>query len=97
MIKINGKDLKTSRPSDLDAQLIASTGHGEREVQSLLNSGPGLAARALMPHLAEPGDMTVGDLAKEIASDPDAIAEIGKLYAPAATPAVKATDKGDGK
>jgi len=97
MIKINGKDLKTSKPSNLDELLIASTGHGEREAQSLLNSGPGLAARALMPFLAEPGDMTVGDLAKEIASDPDAIAEIGKLYAPAPTPAAKPTDKGDAK
>lgn len=97
MIKINGKDLKTSRPSDLDAQLVASTGHGEREVQSLLNSGLGLAARALMPHLAEPGDLTFGELANEIANDPDAIAEIGKLYAPAPTPAAKPTDKGDTK
>ena len=28
MININGKAFRTSRPQDLDARLIAATGHG---------------------------------------------------------------------
>jgi hypothetical protein len=80
MVKINGKDLRTSKPTDLDAQLIASTGHGEREVQALLSAGSSLAARALAPFLGKDAP-AMNELACDIAADPDAIGAIAKLYA----------------
>jgi len=84
MITINGKKFRTSKPQDLDAQLIASTGHGQREVQALLSAGPSLAARALAPYLSKHEDEPAPDLnelACDIAADPDAVGEIAKLYA----------------
>jgi hypothetical protein len=84
MITINGNSYRTSKPTDLDEKLIASTGHGQREVQALISGGPSLAARALAPYLGkhegEPApDLNV--LACDIAADPDAISAIAKLYA----------------
>ncbi|WP_242149615.1 hypothetical protein [Sphingomonas sp. BAUL-RG-20F-R05-02] len=82
MIKINGHDLKTSKPSDLDASLIEATGCSSAEVEKLLGSGPDRAARALRPFLADdvlPG----GDLAAAIAADSGALDQIRTLYAPA--------------
>lgn len=80
MIKINGKDLRTSKPADLDAQLIASTGHGLSEAQALLGAGPSVAARALAPFLGKDAP-ALNELANDIAADPDAIGAIAKLYA----------------
>jgi hypothetical protein len=80
MIKINGTSLPTSKPQDLDEQLVASTGHGVHEVHALLSGGPGLAARALAPFLGKDAP-ALNELASDIAADPDAIGAIAKLYA----------------
>jgi hypothetical protein len=84
MITINGKEFRTNRPTDLDEQLIASTGHGVRELQSVLSAGPSLAARALAPYLGKHDDSpapNLNELACDIAADPNAVGEIAKLYA----------------
>lgn len=80
MIKINGKDFRTSKPADLDNQLIAYTGHDSSEVQTLLSAGPAVAARALAPFLGK-DTPAMNELANNIAADPDAIGAIAKLYA----------------
>jgi hypothetical protein len=81
MIKINGVDVLASKPSDLDAQLLASTGCSSAEIDVLLAGGPDRAAKALRPFLAVdvlPG----GALALAIASDSHALGAIRKLYEP---------------
>ncbi len=95
MIKIAGKDLATKRPSDLDAQLIASTGCGAKEIETLLGAGPDRAARALAPFLDKDAP-ALNVLAQQIAGDSAAIPAIRKLYADAlAGPA--AVEKVDAK
>lgn len=80
MITIAGKDLKTSKPKDLDAQLIASTGCSSREIATILGAGPDRAARALRPFLEK--DVLPGsDLARAIVQDPEAVGVIATLYA----------------
>lgn len=91
MIKINGVDLKTSKPSNLDEQLIASTGCSSSEIDKLLGGGPDLAARALRPFL-EAGALPGGELGAAIAADRGAAAVIGKLFADL-PPAAKTEDK----
>jgi hypothetical protein len=80
MITIAGHDLKTSKPKDLDAQLIASTGCSSREIATILGAGPDRAARALRPFL-ENNVLPGSDLARAIVQDSEAIATIAKLYA----------------
>jgi hypothetical protein len=80
MITIAGSPLKTSKPKDLDEQLVASTGCSSREIATILAAGPDRAARALRPFL-EPDTLPGGELGSAIASDPNAVSEIGKLYA----------------
>jgi len=94
MIKIHGKDLKTSKPSNLDDLLIAATGCSSAEVDKLLAGGPDLAAHALRPFI-DHGDLPGGELGAAIAADPDAVAAIRKLYgdAPETTPAQKPEGK----
>lgn len=92
MIKIADKDLKTSRPADLDARLIASTGCGTSEVETLLAAGPDRAARALAPFLDKDAPALI-ELAQMIAADSAAIPAIRKLYAD--VPVV--VEKADGK
>lgn len=80
MITINGVGRKTSRPSNLNDQLIASTGHGAAEIEALLSSGPDRMARAVLPFLT--GDVPpVNELAQAIANDRGAADAIRALYA----------------
>ncbi|MDO7843454.1 hypothetical protein [Sphingomonas immobilis] len=90
MIRINGTDLKTSRPSNLDEQLIAATGCSSSEIGTVLAGGPDLAARALRPFI-DPETLPGGQLAAAIAADGDALLAIRKLYDDA--PASKAEGK----
>lgn len=81
MITINGNEVQTSRPSDLDVQLLASTGCSSAELDVLLAGGPDRAAKALRPFVGAdvlPG----GALAHAIASDSHALGAIRKLYKP---------------
>ena len=80
MITIAGTSLKTSKPKDLDAQLVASTGCSSREIATILSAGPDRAARALRPFL-EKDALPGSDLARAIVQDPDAVAAIATLYA----------------
>lgn len=92
MIKFAGKDLKTTRPSNLNDQLIAGTGCGVGEIETLLAAGPDRVARALAPFLDKDAPPH-SELAQLIAGDSAAIPAIRKLYADA--PA--APEKADGK
>lgn len=94
MIKFGGLDLKTSRPSDLDAQLIATTGCGVKELDTILGAGPDRAARAVLPFLDKDAP-PFGDLARAIAADPGALPAIRKLYGD--VPAAAAPATGDTK
>jgi len=80
MITIAGTPLKTSKPKDLDEQLVKSTGCSSSEIATILAAGPDRAARALRPFL-EPDTLPGGELGSAIASDSNAVSEIGKLYA----------------
>jgi len=82
MIIIAGKELPTKRPTDLDAQLVAATGFGVREIDTLLAAGPDRAARALAPFLDKDAP-SVRHLSRDIAGDPGAIPAIRALYAKA--------------
>lgn len=93
MIKINCVALRTSKPTNLDDLLIASTGCSSSEVEKLLGGGPDLAARALRPFL-EPDMLPGGELAAAIANDGDAIPQILKVFT-AAAPAIT-EEKNDG-
>lgn len=98
MITINGIAHKTKRPADLDGKLIAATGHGAREIESLLASGPDRMANAVLPFLVE--DVPdLNKLAGDIAADPGAADVIRTLYANGATDAapVPADEKGGAK
>jgi hypothetical protein len=94
MIKFGGLELKTSRPSDLDAQLITTTGCGVKELDTILGAGPDRAARALLPFLDKEAP-AFGELARAIAGDPGALPAIRKLYADGSAASVPAT--GDAK
>lgn len=94
MIKLGGFDLKTSRPSDLDAQLIATTGCGVKELDTILGAGSDRAARAVQPFLDKEAP-SFGELARAIAGDPAAVPAIRKLYAD--VPAAPASATGDPK
>ncbi len=86
-IKLAGKARTTvARPRDLNKQLIAATGCGEKELELLLSAGPDRAAKALRPWLEE-GELPGPELARAIASDPTAIDGIRALYAAPAEPA----------
>lgn len=91
MITIGEKQYKTSKPSNLDDQLIAATGCSSREVGLLLSGAPSLAAAALAPFLSEDKPEPV-DLAQAIADDPAAIDAIRVLYAPVEKAAEKPTN-----
>ena len=62
-IRIGGRELPTTRPSDLDAQLIAITGCSAAENAAMLGNGstPFQVARALHPLIAD-GEISVADL-----------------------------------
>lgn len=95
MITINGVALKTKRPTDLDQKLIAATGHGAREIESLLASGPDRMANAVLPFLVD--DVPdLNKLAADIAADRGAVDAIRTLYANASPDAapVPADEKG---
>lgn len=79
MIKINGVALKTSKPANLDEQLVAATGCGPHELEKLLGGGPHLAARAIRPFL-EAEVLPGTELASAIAADRDALDAIRTLY-----------------
>jgi hypothetical protein len=79
MIKIAGNDLKTATPKDLNEQLVAATGCSAGEVAKILAAGPARAASALRPFL-EADVLPGGELGAAIASDPDALSVIAKLY-----------------
>lgn len=86
-------------PADIDMQLVSATGCGIDELEPLLSAGPDRVAAALMPILAEPtGDTEPVDrleLARLIATDPDAIGVIRDAYAEllgAVPPVPPATD-----
>ncbi len=80
MIKIKDLEARTSRPSDLDAQLLQTTGCGVSEIDTILAAGVDRAALALRPFLGTDAPQ-IGDLARIIAADPDAVPAIRKLYA----------------
>ncbi len=84
MIKLAGKDVKTSRPNDLDKALIATTGCSAAEIDTILAAGADRAAHALRPFMTEKDAFPGHDLARAIASDPAALGNIRQLYADAA-------------
>jgi hypothetical protein len=83
MIKIGKVELRTSRPKDLDAALIAATGVNAAEMASMLRGYPRAQtiAQALRPFLAEDGP-SMPELASEIAlADMREVqAKVAKLY-----------------
>lgn len=91
MIKINGKELKTTAPKNLDAQLIAATGCSSAEIGTLLSAGADRAAAALRPFLDDK-DLPGSELARAIAADRDAVAVIRDLYAEQVKPAAPVTE-----
>lgn len=93
-IKLAGKSRKTARPTDLDKQLIASTGCGVKEIETLLSAGPDRAARALRPFLEE-GVLPGPELARAIAAEPAAIDGIRQLYAAPVADAAPAGGEGE--
>ena len=88
-ITIGGQSLATNRPSDLDAQLLASTGCNAAEHRAMLakNGSPFQIARALKPMLVD-DDRPVGELAAAIEGEDKAfetrVAVLALLAAPAA-------------
>ncbi len=95
MFKLAGKEVKTSRPTDLDKALLATTGCSAAEIDTILGAGPDRAAHALRPFLTEKDAFPGHDLARAIASDPEALANIRKLYADAAAEKPAATASAD--
>lgn len=81
-MKIAGKDVKITSPKDLNDQLVAATGCGTKEIETVLAAGPDRAARALRPFL-EPDFLPGLELARAIAADPSLIDGIRALYAKA--------------
>ena len=94
MITIAGNDLKTSTPKDLNEQLVASTGCSAGEIATILSAGPARAASALRPFL-EKDVLSGGALGAAIASDPNAVSEIAKLYTGLSTGSVAVAEKGE--
>ena len=84
MFKLAGKDVKTSRPTDLDKVLLAATGCSAAEIDTILGAGADRAAIALRPFMTDKDAFPGHDLARAIASDPEAIGNIRQLYADAA-------------
>lgn len=79
-MKIAGKDVKTTLPKDLNDRLVAATGCGINEIETVLAAGPDRAARALRPFL-EDGTLPGPELARAIAAEPALIDGIRELYA----------------
>lgn len=95
MFKLAGKDVKVSRPSDLDKALIATTGCSSKEIDTILGAGPDRAAAALRPFMTEKDAFPGHDLARAIASDPEALGNIRALYTDAAAEKSAATAGAD--
>lgn len=79
-MKIAGKDVKTTLPENLNDRLIAATGCGINEIETVLAAGPDRAARALRPFL-EDRTLPGPELARAIAAEPALIDGIRELYA----------------
>jgi hypothetical protein len=89
MLKIGTLELAllASRPDDLDAQLIASTGCSSAEIETLLSAGPDRIARAALPFLAE-GAPDHATIARAVVGNIDAARDtVRALYAAPAEPA----------
>lgn len=84
-MKIANNDVKITSPKDLNGQLIAATGCGINEIETVLAAGPDRAARALRPFL-EDGTLPGPELARAIAADPTLVDGIRALYAKAGAP-----------
>lgn len=93
-MKIAGKDVKTTSPKDLNDRLVAATGCGINEIETVLAAGPDRAARALRPFL-EDGTLPGPELARAIAAEPALIDGIRELYAKAGAP--QAVTEGESK
>lgn len=79
MIKLNGEQYKTARPTDLDEQLLAATGCSSAEIDTLLTAGVDRVAAAARPFLA--AEVLPGlELNRAIAADAGAREEIRTLY-----------------
>lgn len=80
------------RPTDLDKQLLTSTGCSAAEIAANLAASPlaGTVAQALLPFLPEKDRPTVPALARAIAAAgiTEVAGEVRKLYADADTTAV---------
>jgi hypothetical protein len=88
-IKIGGGTLRTRKPGDLDAALIAATGCSAAETAKQLAGWPsaGRIASALRPFLPDDAPSTP-ELAHSIASaedGPEVLVAVKTLYADAAT------------
>lgn len=92
-LKIGGTSYKTRRPTDLDAQLIATTGCSAAEVDKLIAAGPDRIAHAVAPFLGndEPDHC---ELARAIAADPAAADTVCQLYLDKVPDAVPALTEG---
>lgn len=90
-LKIGGTSYKTRRPTDLDAQLIASTGCSAAEIDKLIAAGPDRMAHAVAPFV---DDTDHCELARAIAGDQDAADQIRQLYSDHAPDAVPALTEG---
>lgn len=94
-ITLGGKPLKTRKPTDLDAALLATTGCNATETVRQLNGWPtpGRIASALRPFLSDDAPSTP-ELADSIARQDTAevLAAVKKLYADASVAAVTAPE-----
>ncbi len=93
-ITIGGQSLATTRPDDLDAQLVAATGCNAAEMAAIVSGprvGAVMVARALAPFLAADAPRG-GELAAEIALDDPSIVgrEVAKLLREPAAVSVQA-------
>ncbi|KTT72618.1 hypothetical protein NS334_08465 [Sphingomonas endophytica] len=79
--------MKITPPSNLDQQLIAATGCSAREIDTILSAGADRAAAALRPFL-DRNELPGIELARAIASDPEALPGIRRIYAELPDPAV---------
>lgn len=89
-LKIGGTSYKTRRPTDLDAQLIASTGCSAAEIDKLIAAGPDRLAHAIAPFLGDDAPEHC-ELARAVAADPAAAENVQQLYldnVPDAVPAL---------
>jgi hypothetical protein len=85
-ITIGGRELATTRPTDLDALLVEATGCSAAEqAQMLNNAAPFQIARALLPMLVDPP--SAAELTDEIAGGDvaDVIRQVKALLGAPAT------------